>query len=90
MESKPLFSLSRSGPIGQDEFEVSTCTIFSVVFKADEGGNLLSACNHIIDLSMSWKEKHFFAGRLGAYWLRQPDDWLAIDFLHPLGYTPVK
>ena len=67
-----------------------TTSIFLVVSKADEGGNLLSAFNHIIDLSMSWKDKHLFAGRLDAYWFRQPDDWLAMDFIHPLGCSPVK
>ncbi len=91
--SFPLISLSsRSGTIGQDEVELVTCATSPFVSKADEGGNLLSTCNHIIYLSMSWKDKHFFV-MLDACWRRQPDDWLdwlAIDFLHPLGYSPVK
>ncbi len=31
-----LNSLRRSGTIGQDEVEVRACTIFNVVFKANE------------------------------------------------------
>ncbi len=85
-----LIYLSRSGTIGQDEVEVLACTILLAVFKADEGWNLLSSCNHIIDLSMSWKDKNFFAGLSDGYWLRQPYDWHTIDFPHPLGYSRVK
>ncbi len=69
---------------------MTTFSIFVAVSKADEGGNLISACNYIIDLSMSWKDKHFFAGKSDGYWLRQPDDWLDIDFPYPLGYSPVQ
>ncbi len=31
-----LISLSRSGTIGQDKVEVNTCTIFTVIFRANE------------------------------------------------------
>ena len=65
---KILVSLSRLGTIGQDEVEVPTFTILPVVLKANQGMNL-STCNHIIHLSMSWKEKHFFAATFAAYYL---------------------
>ena len=35
-----FISLSRSGPIGQDEVEEKICTIFIEGFKANESNNL--------------------------------------------------
>ena len=63
-----LLSLSRSGTIGQDEVEVTFITIFSAVFKANEGVNL-SASNLLVDLSLSWKLKHFCVESLDGYYL---------------------
>ncbi len=85
-----LIYLSRSGTIGQDEVKTITCTIFKVVFKANEGVKD-STLNHFINLSLTWKEKLFFAFRFDdAYYLRQPDEYLATDLPYPLSYSPVK
>ncbi len=62
-----LICLSRSGTIRQDEVEEPTYARSYSVFKADEGVKD-STCNHIINLSMSWKDKNSFAVRLDAYY----------------------
>ncbi len=61
-------SLSRSGTIGQDEVEELTFTISTVVFKTNKGAKD-STFNHFVDLSLTRKFKHSFAGRLDAYYL---------------------
>ncbi len=58
-----IISLTRSVTIEQDEVEVVTKTICSVVLKANEGDKD-STFYHFIDLILTWKDKHFFADRL--------------------------
>ncbi len=85
-----FISLSRSGTIGQDEVKKISFTNFFTVLKANEGVKD-STLNHFINLSLTWKEKLFFAFRFNdAYYLRQPDECLETDLPYPLSYSPVK
>ena len=85
-----LISLSRSGTIGQDEVEEFTCTIFPVVFKADEGIKSSTVfLQHLFDHCHTWELKHWSI-TAGAFRLWKPVISFAVDFLYPLCYSSVK
>ena len=54
-----LISLSRSGTIGQDEVEVTTCTIFLVVFKANESVKGTVFLQHLFNHCRTWELKNW-------------------------------
>ena len=84
-----LFSLSRPGTIGQNKVEVIICTIFFVIFKANECMKGTVFLQHLFDHCRTWELKHW-SRTTRACRLWKPVISFAVDFLHPLGYFSVK
>ena len=70
-----------------NKVEMLSCTVLSVVFKANEG---VKHSTPLLNHGPSWKNKLLCAISLGTCWLCQPDGWKSQDKSEPLSQSLVK